>query len=290
MVFSILTDTMDHSHRLNHSNNRGQVKIIKLRPKTESSSVGMAKGNAAEDLAQRIKEVVARFDVTLVQIEDWVVLQRSTFDIMVGGEPYTALHLYFNIKTRAFITRTWGRTHSKGHIGDLSEVDEICRQSFAEGGLMCCPGHREESVVCGHDNLLTVEYPFKRMVALDCVVLHTKHGYQGPVEMCTKCITSLRSQETCDKNVAEDIGEPDIVEVEVEAKIHEVITVADDETKHPVLDGGKVTEDQKGGTIIESREDGMIEEPMQDGPVYEQVEDDQVEESLEDDILEYLKS
>ena len=279
MLFFILTDNMYHRRRFNHSTN-SQVKVITpvLRRKSESSNPK----NTTEDFAQRVKEVVARLNITMVQIEDWFVLQRSTFDVNVLDEPYSALHLYINVKTRAFITRVWGRTHSKGDIGELSEVDEICRQSFAEGGLVCCPGHRE---VSNQDNLLIVEYPFHRMVALDCDVLHAKPGGQGSVKLCNKCVTSVKGEENCDQNIGKENGDPDIVEVEVEAKIHEVITVEDDETKHPVVHDVKVTKDKVNGPILELHDDFLIERPLDDGPVEEPLEDDSIEESLEDNIF-----
>lgn len=283
ITFFIFIDRMDHQDRFNYSTNPRQVKIIKLkpiiRPKFESSSAG----NTAGDFAQRVKEVVARLGITMVQIEDWVILQRSTFDIRVNGEPYSALHLYINTSTRAYITRVWGRTHSKGNFSKFSELDEICRQSFAEGGLVCCPGHRE---VIDHENLLTVEYPFQRMVALDCVVLHAKRSDHGSVELCTKCIASLESQEKCVENMVEENGDPDIVEVEVEAKVHEVITVQDDETTHPEVGDGKVAENKKDVTIIQSRDDGPAEDPLEDGPIKEPFENDLVEEPLENGIDE----
>ena len=43
--------------------------------------------------------VLSRLEIVMVKIEDWMILQRSVFDITVDGEPFTALQLYFNIKT-----------------------------------------------------------------------------------------------------------------------------------------------------------------------------------------------
>ena len=268
MLYFVLTGVMDHKHRFNYSTTIGQVLVIKpaIRRKEDNSS----QGGRTVEFAQRVKEVVAQFDVTMVQIEDWVILQRCKFDIIVNDEPYPALRLYINVKTRVFITRVWGQTHSKGDIDDISKGKEICCQTFGKGGLVCCPGHIE---VSDKDNLLTVEYPFKRMVALDCAVLHVKHGGQGSVELCTQCITSLRSEENYVQNMVEENGDPEIVEVEVEAKIHEVITVVDDVTTHPMMSDEKGSEGKIDGKIVESREDCPAEEPLEDDPVEEPLED-----------------
>ena len=64
----------------------------------------------------KIKEVLSRLLITTVIIEDWIILQRSRFDITVGGEPYSALQLYFNFQNGDYLTRVWGKTHSKGTI------------------------------------------------------------------------------------------------------------------------------------------------------------------------------
>ena len=46
----------------------------------------------------KIKEVLSRLQITTVKVEDWIILQRSRFDITVGGEPFSALQLYFNFR------------------------------------------------------------------------------------------------------------------------------------------------------------------------------------------------
>ena len=126
MLYFVLTGVMDHKHRFNYSTNIGQVLVIKpaIRRKEDNSS----QGGRTVEFAQRVKEVVAQFDVTMVQIEDWVILQRCKFDIIVNDEPYPALRLYINVKTRVFITRVWGQTHSKGDIDDISKVEEISHE------------------------------------------------------------------------------------------------------------------------------------------------------------------
>ena len=259
---------MDHRQRVGYAANLGKVTVIKpvIARKLDNSSAG----NPVNSLVQRVMEVVTRLGITMIQIEDWVILQRSKMDIVVNGEPYPALHLYINIKTRAFITRVWGRTHSKGDIGDLSEVDEICGQSFAQGGLVCCPGHQE---VKDTDVLTTVEYPFRRMVALDCDVLHANSGGEGSIQLCRKCASSIPRQEKSDQCKNGENGDHDIVEVEVEAKFHEVITVEDEETTHPNMEHGK-----------EESVNKPIHEPIDDSN-NEPFEEYLVEDPIEDDIF-----
>ena len=74
----------------------------------------------------------------MVRIENWMILQRSAFDITVEGEPYPALQLYFNLKSGAYLTRVWGKTHSKEeiHHDDVTELEMLCNEIFARG-LAC---------------------------------------------------------------------------------------------------------------------------------------------------------
>ena len=159
---------MDNRHRVNYSANHCEVRLIKpvLRRNVERSQAS----SAAQEFVQKVKEAIAEFGVIMVQIEDWIILRRSKFDIIVNDEPYSALHLYLNVKTHVFITRVWGRTHSKGDIflrkakekcdiSETTEIKELCRQTFSEG-LVCCPGHMEANTGSGQDNLLIVNKSF----------------------------------------------------------------------------------------------------------------------------------
>ena len=133
--------------------------------------------------------VLNRLELVMVKIEDWIILQRSVFDITMDGEPFPALQLYFNIKTGSHLTRVWGRTHSKGEIvkNDVTEFELLCNQIFAQG-LACCPGQTAED---GADEcLISVEYPFQRNVSAGCAIFYLPNDAvcdQAPVAQCVEC-------------------------------------------------------------------------------------------------------
>ena len=83
--------------------------------------------------------VLSRLEIVMVKIEDWMILQRSAFDIAVDGEPYPALQLYFNMKTGAYLTRVWGKTYSKGEIlaDDVTELGLLCNEIFGQNASSC---------------------------------------------------------------------------------------------------------------------------------------------------------
>ena len=115
-----------------------------------------------EPNSTRFAEFLSRLKIAMVKIEDWVVLQRSRFDITMDDEPFTALQLYLNTQTRSYITRVWGKTHSKGTItGSVAELELLCNQIFAQG-MTCCPGTSGKGAT---DSMVSVDYPFKRMVS-----------------------------------------------------------------------------------------------------------------------------
>ena len=152
-----------------------------------------------------LKEAVARQDLVLVQIDDWVILQRSAFDIIVNEEPYLALQLYLNTKTFAYITRVWGRTHSRGSVDrTLSDVEELCRNMFAKG--CCCPGYwkLEGGVDFDDKNLVSADYPFQRMTSRDCAVMHEQKevgGEGNSVDLCCNCAALFRPENDLEKEI-----------------------------------------------------------------------------------------
>ena len=134
---------------------------------------------------------------------------------------------------------------------------------------MCCPGHMETSTGSAQDNLLIVEYPFQRMVSLDCAILHSKpehYGGQASIELCFQCVTSLNSdqdtvEENCMTNTKEEKCDTDMVEIEVEAKNHDLITIEEDETTYPDED---ITEKTIDVPITEAIEDSTFFEHLND--------------------------
>ena len=146
-------------------------------------------------------KLVSRLKIAVLEIEDWVILQRSKFDIIVDGEPYPALQLYLNSRSGLYLTRVWGRTCSKGEINSNSyeDIGDLCNQVFGQG-LACCPGKISNNVATkanmpaskgNIDNLILVEYPFQRKISLNCAVLHMPDEplHEDHLVVCSECKT-----------------------------------------------------------------------------------------------------
>ena len=143
-----------------------------------------------EPNSARFTDVLSNLKITMVKIEDWIILQRSRFDITMDDEPFTALQLYLNTQTRAYITRVWGRTFSRGTTtGSVADIEVLCNQTFSQG-MACCPGTSGKEV---ENSLVSVNYPFTRLVSQKCVAFHKSNAPPGvhlPVAVCSECIAS----------------------------------------------------------------------------------------------------
>ena len=140
----------------------------------------------------QIKEVLFRLKISKMKVEDWIILQRSRFDITIDEEPYSALQVFFNSQNGAYIIRVWGKTHSKGKImKSVTEFELLCNKIFGEG-LACCPGQVGDEVA---ESLVPVDYPFQRRVSLACAVFHLPQGPDNdhvPIDICSQCTSESK--------------------------------------------------------------------------------------------------
>lgn len=152
-------------------------------------------------------ELFSRLKITMLEIEDWVILQRSKFDITVDGQPYPALQLYLNSCTGVYLTRVWGKTCLKGEIipNSLEEIRDLCDQMFGQG-LAFCPGNINNDVATessdltsktGAKNLISVECPFPRKVSIGCAVIHKPDGapHDSTLVVCSECRCTVISED-----------------------------------------------------------------------------------------------
>ena len=157
-------------------------------------------------------ELFSRLQIAMLKIEDWIVIQRSKFDITVDGQPYPALQLYLNSRTGVHLTRVWGKTYLKGEIIPTSwaEIGDLCNQIFGQG-LACCPGNMNNNLATevgnltsksGEENLISVQYPFQRRMSIGCAVLHRPDGpvHDNPLVVCAECRSTVISEENANKD------------------------------------------------------------------------------------------
>ena len=146
--------------------------------------------------SSKLNAVLFRMGIAIVKIENWIILQRSRFETIVAGEPYSALQLYFNSQNGEYIIRVWGKTHSKGRIENDSEgeFESLCNTVFLQG-MACCPGQIRNSAEDA-ETLDPVDYPFQRIVSPNCAIFYLPQGPsdQVPVDICPQCTSDTKAK------------------------------------------------------------------------------------------------
>ena len=73
-----------------------------------------------------------------ITIGDYVVVVNNKCDVTIGGEPYLALQVWFNVKSGKMIHRIWDQTVSYSKVTGVSQFVEACSSYFKEGLVLAC--------------------------------------------------------------------------------------------------------------------------------------------------------
>ena len=80
-----------------------------------------------------VKRVISSLSLTSVNVGHCLVVMRSEFDLSVSGEPYIALMLVLDLKSRKYISRVWNQTVATGSAVDEGKLMEACQNIFCQG-------------------------------------------------------------------------------------------------------------------------------------------------------------
>ena len=111
--------------------------------------------------------------LSLLRVDDWIVVQRRSFDATVDSEPYHSVQVLLDLVRRVLLCRVWGRTVSKSLDADDAFVVDMCKRVF-EGSAKPCLGRvlaKEGLQEDLHNSTLTYRVPFYRQTSPEC------HGY-----------------------------------------------------------------------------------------------------------------
>ena len=171
---------------------------------TQDPLANLAAGMKRSELNDRLEAL----HLQMITIGDWVLIQRATFDIDVGGEPYHSIQVYFNFKTMTYIRRVWGISESRGELEAMVDVEDLCIATFNKS--VVCSGHIGPDY--GSDLLIQVKYPFDRWVSGSCLVRYAQDQVGGIIGICPECsgVDEKRNiRENCmDTEHQEEIFEP----------------------------------------------------------------------------------
>ncbi len=148
--------------------------------------------------------LLQELELTMAQMEDWFVLQRSQFDVYLNQEPFTAIQALFHPQDGLFIHRVWGKTKSISRFADASELDKLCQSVFVGTipclGVLGYPRDGREDDVVGESNspkFHLAYFPVERRISHACLMAYkvldralTPFEQQG-VGRCTECVAAM---------------------------------------------------------------------------------------------------
>ncbi len=151
------------------------------RPKNEAGEMfepAEAEDNEGEEDDDELSMVLPtasllqELELSMVQVEEWFVLQRTQFDVYLNQEPYTAIQALFHPRESIFIHRIWGKTKTIARFADAAELDRLCRSVFADAvaclGVIGRPGKADEEVV----PVLMAQFPVERRISRSCLLTY----------------------------------------------------------------------------------------------------------------------
>ena len=132
-----------------------------------------------DGLARSLREL----HLVLISIEDWVLIQRESFDIHIDEEPYHALQIYANLTKKKYVIRVWGTSVKSGELSSVEELKQLCVSSF--GKTVPCLGYLGEDP--GGMRLVQVRHPCPRWISRSCAVTFDKNQSGLNVGLCSAC-------------------------------------------------------------------------------------------------------
>ena len=63
-------------------------------------------------------------------IDGWSLIQRATFDIHIGEDPYHSIQIYVNLESSNYSVRVWGRSVRSGKVDTAEDLKDLCTYFF----------------------------------------------------------------------------------------------------------------------------------------------------------------
>ena len=114
--------------------------------------------------------------------QDYLIVMRSDFDVMLSEEPFIARTVYYNMTTGKYMARLWDRTVTSGRATSLQQFTDACKNHFSKGRL--CLGY--PAAMSEPDKILVSQTPITRKLSRSC------QGYVGELDgpnvtVCSEC-------------------------------------------------------------------------------------------------------
>ena len=128
--------------------------------------------------------ILEDLSLSLVQVEEWVQIQRTRFDLRINEEPYHSIQIFANLETRLFVVRVWGRTRDRGQFTSEEDLKDLCVTNFSN--TSACVGylgpHPGGGLKLVHEN-----FPCSRWISKNCAVTFSQNIDNLIIGLCPAC-------------------------------------------------------------------------------------------------------
>ena len=131
-----------------------------------------------------VLSALSNLSLKWVTIGDYVVVMNSEIDATIGGEPYLALQLWFNIKSGKIISRVWDQTVVFGKAVSVSQFSEACITHFTGRPCVGYPAFIDEY---GGQDFVISQTPRPRKISRTCQKV-LNPGTDPAVKSCPECL------------------------------------------------------------------------------------------------------
>ena len=135
------------------------------------------------DLAELAKWL-EEHKLQVITVEDWILIQRASFDVLIAEEPYHSIQIYVNLMTNKYVVRVWGISIKCGDSLTTQDLQELCVYCFQQSAA--CVGYLgfppEDRV-----ELVRVNFPRTRWISRLCEVAYPKGHGNLTIGLCPAC-------------------------------------------------------------------------------------------------------
>ena len=150
---------------------------------------GETKRNVARDTPHPIDlaglaKWLEEHKLQVIAVEDWILIQRASFDVLIAEEPYHSIQIYVNLVTNKHVVRVWGISIKSGDSLTTQDLQELCVYCFQQSAA--CVGYLgfppEDRV-----ELVRVNFPRTRWISRSCEVAYPKGHGNLTIGLCPAC-------------------------------------------------------------------------------------------------------
>ncbi len=167
-----------------------------------------------EQVLASVGERLTALELSACQVEQWLLFQRSRFDLKVFDEPFHGLQFLFNPSSGRYIRRVWGKTRGKGVVATLEELGDLLEKLFHR--VVPCLGFFDfrDGFSMNREDLVAVEFPVPRVISKDCVFAYKLPEGDDPsptvpellgIGLCSMCM-GVKGATAAGEGESEEVG------------------------------------------------------------------------------------